>query len=88
MDLIPPEFTALMNNARTYRIVGWTFQTLKLGVYYATNTNGNDYVTMDRAHAQVYSREDIMLVSRNNWNWGHKSHGKWRAVYAYLPTLT
>ncbi len=80
--LIPPEFLALMVPDKTFKIIGWTFQTNKLGVYYAKNSNDSDYVTIDRAKAQVYSNEDIMRVSRNDWNWGRKTQGKWRAVYA------
>lgn len=81
--LIPPEFISLFNGCVTSpKIIGWTFQVNKLGVYYATNTNGNDYVTMNRANAQVYSSLDVVVCSRNPWNWGHKNKGKWRAVYA------
>ncbi len=81
--LIPPELIALFKGCVTSpKIIGWTFQTNKLGVYYAKNSNDSDYVTIDRAKAQVYSNEDIMRVSRNDWNWGRKTQGKWRAVYA------
>ncbi len=81
--LIPPEFCAFIDNTHTsHVIIGWTFQTNKSGIYYAQNSNDSDYVTFDRAHAQVYSNEDVIRVSRNGWNWGRKTQGRWRAVYA------
>ena len=78
--LVPPEFVALIpSTPQEYQIqpviVGYTFQ-LHNGCFYS-DTYG---VCLDRKKAYRYAPATVAIVSRMG-GWGHKSRGKFRAVY-------
>jgi len=80
MNLVSPDFVALIpSTPQTYttskEIIGYTFE-LNSGVYYRLNGG----VTRNIKIAVVYGAETVAIVSRVG-GWGHKSMGKFRAVY-------
>jgi len=72
MNLIPS--TPQTYNT-TKEIIGYTFE-LNSGLYYRLNGG----VTRNIKIARVYSADTVAIVSRPD-GWGHKSMGKFRAVY-------
>lgn len=81
MNLVSPDFVALIpSTPQTYtkppEIIGYTFQ-LNDGVYYAKDGG----VTIAKDNAHVYQAQSVDVCSREG-GWGHRSRGKWRAVYA------
>lgn len=79
-NIVPPEMAALLLSPAP-KIKGYMFRRHQNGLYYGAD----GVLTILKSKARIYALREVMVVTRNHWNWGRKDKGTW--VVAYEDSL-